>query len=80
MSYAEKLYYQHVTVWIECDNDASGLVDRQLIGHLHDGVILLQRPEYFAYFHSYSDFYSLWGLVKQLALIKLQKKVGKTFW
>ena len=51
-----------------------------IISHLHYGVILLQLPECFTNFLSYSDFYSLLRIVEQLALITLQKKVGKAFW
>ena len=40
-----------------------------LIGHLHDGVILLQLPECITNFVSYSDFYSPLRIVEQLALI-----------
>ena len=36
------------------------------IGHLHDGVILLSRPECFFKMLSYSDLSSLFGIKREL--------------
>ena len=56
--------------WIVMEEEwAAGGRNFLLIGHLHDGVILLQLPECITNFVSYSDFYSPLRIVEQLALI-----------
>ena len=49
----------------------TGTMEVSRIGHLHDGIILLPRPECFVKMLSYSNLSSVLGIKRQLEKISL---------